>query len=66
MDILKIAMYSTPTCVPACVFLFNFNARIESYNSLNMAHRWLKNSSSIFCKLICIEDVLRSVSDILR
>ena len=42
MDILKVAMYSTPTCVPACVFLFNFNARIESYNSLNMAHRWVK------------------------
>jgi len=39
IDILKVAMYSTPSSVPAYIFLFNFIAGIESYNVLKMAHR---------------------------
>jgi len=39
MDILKVAMYSTPSSVPAWLFLFNLIAGIESYNVLKMAHR---------------------------
>ena len=67
MDILKVAMYSTPSSVPACLFLFNFIASIESYNVLKMAHRLgKKDTSSILCKLIYLEHVLRSASEILR
>ena len=39
MDIMKVAMYSTPSSAPACLCLFNFIAGIESYNVLKIAHR---------------------------
>ena len=67
MDIMKVAMYSTPSSAPACLFLFNFIAGIESYNVLKIAHRFGgKDASSILCKLIYLEHVLRSASEILR
>ena len=61
MDILKVAMYSTPSSVPACLFLFNFVVGIERYNVLKMAHRLGKKMRPpyfVSCK--------RSASEILR
>ena len=48
MDILKVAMYSTPSSVSACLFLFNFVVGIESYNVLKMAHRLGKKMRPLY------------------
>ena len=52
-------MGSTFSYVLACVVLFCFNVREESYKLVEMAHDWSKVAPGIFCRLVHFLQVLQ-------